>query len=103
MRRVGLGFPPDNIVRGTARLPLPQRITQAVYAQSQAARMPADALRLRGGPRRAYGYLASPQVFTRSLLQNAGGVNSPLSIAPGLRIANAPRLVNTTNGASAGM
>lgn len=103
MRPVGLGFPPDTIARGTARLPMPQHVSESIYATAQDARMPRDALRLRGGPRACYGYLASPQVFVRSLLENGGGVNSTGSIAPGLRIANAPRLVNATNGASAGM
>lgn len=102
MRRgVGLGFPPDLLVRGQARLPAPQNPTLAITANLRGGVMTRDALRISSGPRACLGYLASPQVFTRSLPN--GAVNSPASMGNGLRLANAPRLVNRTNGASAGM
>lgn len=101
MPRVGLGFPPDLLIRGEARLPMPQNPTGAIFRGFRNNTMPRDALRLSAGPRTCYGYLASPQIFTRSLLR--AGTNAPASMRPGLRVVNAPRLVNTTNGASAGM
>ncbi len=100
-RRNGLPFPPCPIVHGEARLPVLQHLTKSLVGQTQAALMPRDALRLRGAPRTCYGPLSSPQLFTRSLLQS--GVNSPSSMASGTRVANAPRLVNQSSGASAGM
>jgi hypothetical protein len=100
-RRNGLPFPPCPIVHGQARLPIVQQLTKNLVGQTQAGLMPRDALRLRGAPRTCYGPLSSPQIFTRSLLESS--VNSPASMASGTRVANAPRLVTQTNGASAGM
>jgi hypothetical protein len=100
MRKVGLGFPPFTTVVGEARLPLVQRISGAIASQTKQAAMSNDALRI-GNPRACRGYLASPQIFTRPLLES--GVNSPASMATGLMIRNAPRTVDTTRGQAAGI
>jgi hypothetical protein len=102
MRRVGLGFPPDVIARGQARMPMAQQLSATLYDQIQSTLRPRDALRITYGPRRCYGDLPSPQRFTRSVLESMG-TNTPGNMQPGLRIRNAPRTIGNSNGTAAGM
>ena len=103
MRRgIGLGFPPDLIARGQARMPLAQHLSRTLSAQIGSTMRPQDALRITNGPRACFGYIASPQRFTRSILESMG-TNAPGNMQSGLRIVNAPRTIGNSNGTGAGM
>jgi hypothetical protein len=95
--------PPVRRLNGQIRLPEVQHITRSVARQLSASMMSKDALRRAGTSRTGIATtpLAPVQVFTR--IPGQMGPNSPANMAPGLRIANAPRLVNQTTGQSAGM
>lgn len=93
--------PPVRRMEGQARLPVIQDLEANTRAWHSTLRV-RDSLRLArtSGTMTALGPLPAVQRFA---VDPAGGVNSPESMQPGLRIANARRLVDKTRGQSAGM
>lgn len=88
-------------MQGQARLPVIQDLeanTRAWFATMRVR----DSLRLvrTSGTMTALGPLPTVQRFA---VNPAGGTNSSENMQPGLRIANARRLVDKTRGQSAGM
>lgn len=93
--------PPVRRMQGTARLPVLQDL-EANTRQWYATLRTRDSLRLAKGrgSNVAPGPLPAMQNF---VMAGPGQPNTPESMAPGLRIANAPRLAGKTTGADVGM